>query len=163
VVLAVPQQDTLEAVLTTFEIRTGKVLSRRPMVMLRDYWKRELNCKLTPAGDVLLMQLDGCIIGCSPEGDLRWLRRLPWLPAALAKWSKSVGSQTWEELTEGNLTVEGTPAKIDIRTGASAITARGTASSRAMSGRRARCRFAVWAHGNDVAGAIAASTANDLE
>lgn len=159
VVLAVPQQDTLEAVLTTFELRTGKVLSRRPMVMLRDYWKRELNCKLTPAGDVLLMQLAGCIIGCSPEGDLRWLRRLPWLPASLAKWSKSINSQTWEELTEGNLTVEGAlhdQFKIDIRTGAIQLHNRSWYGvGRDPDAGEPRDRYAPFrrlAHGNDMFG-----------
>lgn len=121
VVLATPQQETLEAVLTTFELRTGKVLSRRPLVMLRDYWKRELPVKLTPAGDVLLMQMAGCVIGCSPEGELRWLRRLPWLPTSLVAWSQSAAVGDWVEFAEGRLTVQGLlndKYDVDIRTGA---------------------------------------------
>ncbi|MGC3972275.1 MAG: PQQ-binding-like beta-propeller repeat protein [Pirellulales bacterium] len=123
VVLATPQQETLEAVLTTFELRTGKVLSRRPLVMLRDYWKRELPVKLRPAGDVLLLQTAGCVIGCSPEGELRWLRRLPWLPTTLTSWSASVYVEggVWDTLAEGKLRVPGLLDdlyEIDIRTGA---------------------------------------------
>lgn len=84
VVFTVPQQDTLDLELTTYEARSGKVVSRRPLAMLRDYWKRELPCSLLAAGDTLLVGAAGCVVGCSPEGELRWLRKLPWVPPSVA-------------------------------------------------------------------------------
>jgi len=90
---------------------------------------------------------------------LRWLRRLPWLPASLAKWSKSINSQTWEELTEGNLTVEGAlhdQFKIDIRTGAIQLHNRSWYGvGRDPDAGEPRDRYAPFrrlAHGNDMFG-----------
>ncbi|MCE9604532.1 MAG: PQQ-like beta-propeller repeat protein, partial [Planctomycetia bacterium] len=121
--LLVPQQEMLEAVLTTFELRTGKVLSRRPLVQLRDYWHGELNCKLFPAGDMLLAKIGGCVIGCGATGELRWLRRLPWIPPSVVSWPLPPELET-ERLSEGKFLINGSNGdsyRIDVRTGSAEL------------------------------------------
>jgi hypothetical protein len=117
--LLVPQQEIVEAVLTTFELRTGKVMTRRPLVQLRDYWRGELNCKLFLAGDMLLAKIGGCVIGCNSAGELRWLRRLPWIPPSVATWPMPPEMES-ERLAEGKFIINGTNGdsyRIDVRTG----------------------------------------------
>lgn len=117
--LLVPQQEIVEAVLTTFELRTGKVMTRRSLVQLRDYWRGELNCKLFLAGDMLLVKIAGCVIGCNSAGELRWLRRLPWIPPSVVTWPMPPELES-ERLAEGKFIINGTSSdsyRIDVRTG----------------------------------------------
>lgn len=118
VTLSAPQQDVLEAKLTTFDLR-GKELPGRNLVQLRDYWRGELNCKLFPAGDMLLVKIGGCVIGCNAAGELRWLRRLPWIPPSVVSWPVPPDLET-ERLVEGKFLINGTSGdsyRIDVRTG----------------------------------------------
>lgn len=121
VTLTLPQTDVVEAVLTMFDRRTGKVLLRRPLMQLRDYWKRELPCHLISAGDMLVVSLGGCVVGASGEGEPRWLRRLTWVPPSV----DSMIGPTYPmppQFIDGSLVVVqpncAFAKQIDVRTGA---------------------------------------------
>jgi len=79
VTLAQAQQDVLQLSLTSYDPRTGKVLSQQPIVQLRDVWSRELPLVAEVIGDTVLIVGGGCVIGCNLEGNPRWLRRQTWL------------------------------------------------------------------------------------
>jgi hypothetical protein len=120
VTLTIPQTDVVELALTMFDAATGRVLRRRAIGQLRDHWKRELNCYLVAAEEMLVVSAAGCILGCDGEGEPRWARRLLWMPAGIDAY---LGPVTWTPPTVSENRVEvvqpGVPFRsvVDARTG----------------------------------------------
>jgi len=79
VTLSQAQQDVLQLLLTSYDPRSGAVISQQPIVQMRDVWSRELPLAAHAVGDTVLISGGGCIIGCDLEGTPRWLRRQTWL------------------------------------------------------------------------------------
>lgn len=61
---------------------SGQVRWDRPLVELRDYWRRQVPCRATVAGDRVVATAGGCVFSCDASGRLHWLRRQVWIPPA---------------------------------------------------------------------------------
>jgi hypothetical protein len=120
VTLTVPQSEALELAVSTYDAASGRLLSRRPIATVRDYWKKSLPCFLTAIDDMLVVSAAGCVIGCDGEGEPRWTRRLIWAPPSV---DPLLGPAGWTAPVVGDNRVEvaqpGVPFRyvIDVRTG----------------------------------------------
>lgn len=69
--------------LATLDVATGEVLRERPLATLRDQWWQQRDCQLIAVDDALVVTCGGGVICCDMSGNVRWLRRNAWVPAAV--------------------------------------------------------------------------------
>ncbi|HEX3658686.1 MAG TPA: PQQ-binding-like beta-propeller repeat protein [Pirellulales bacterium] len=76
---AVLPQDMLELSLAAYDPHSGQQLALRPLAQFRDLWQHEMPCDLALAGDTVVVVAGGCTLGCTRDGEARWLRRETWV------------------------------------------------------------------------------------
>jgi len=66
--------------LVEFAAATGRARSRVALAEFRESLRRPLECQLTVAEDRLVASAAGCVLACSPEGRVHWIRRQVFVP-----------------------------------------------------------------------------------
>jgi hypothetical protein len=72
-------QEMLELSLTAYDPQSGQQLAQHPLAQFRDLWQHEMPCELALAGDTVLVSGGGCTLGCTRDGEAKWLRRETWV------------------------------------------------------------------------------------
>lgn len=76
------QDGVLQLELTSFNPQTGDVVSRRPIIRLRDAWDRQLACSAVAVGGKLIATAGGTVLCCDLGGQPLWVRRQTWIPVS---------------------------------------------------------------------------------
>jgi outer membrane protein assembly factor BamB len=74
---------SLELFLTTFDLDSGEVLTRRPLLQFRDAWERRLSCQAAAVGDKIVASAGGAVFCSNLLGQVLWVRKEVWLPPSL--------------------------------------------------------------------------------
>lgn len=84
-VLATQQRPdrTLQVALLTLSADGGELVAAFPLAELRDEWDGRCPAAGVVSGDRVVATIGGCVMSCDAAGQVRWLRRQPWMPAAL--------------------------------------------------------------------------------
>ncbi|HEX4147732.1 MAG TPA: PQQ-binding-like beta-propeller repeat protein, partial [Pirellulales bacterium] len=87
-------QEMLELSLTAFDPRSGQQLAQHPLAQFRDLWQHEMPCELALAGDTVLVVGGGCTLGCTRDGEPKWLRRETWVGGVVDQrtWPRHYGA-----------------------------------------------------------------------
>ncbi|MEO1995051.1 MAG: PQQ-binding-like beta-propeller repeat protein, partial [Planctomycetaceae bacterium] len=77
---AVPESNTIQLDLTCLDPETGKVISRKPLIRLRDVWQQRPICTMQRIGEHLLCIAGNAVLSCDAMGQVEWSRRGPFVP-----------------------------------------------------------------------------------
>jgi len=77
---AVPESKTVQLDLTCLHPETGAVISRKPVIRLRDVWQQRPTCSLQRIADHLLCFAGNAMLCCDAMGQVEWARRSPFVP-----------------------------------------------------------------------------------
>jgi outer membrane protein assembly factor BamB len=75
---AAAETDTLQ--LVVLDPGDGRVVETRPIVNLRDSWRKTSVCQVLPLGDQLVAVLGGAVLSLDHAGNVRWVRRQLQMP-----------------------------------------------------------------------------------
>jgi outer membrane protein assembly factor BamB len=84
-------QDLIQLELSAVDLATGELTSRQRLIQFRDVWDRQVPCQISPLDDGVMVVSGGCAWRCDAEGNIVWLRRQKWIPAAVdpTSWEQS--------------------------------------------------------------------------
>lgn len=77
---AVPESKTVQLDLTCLHPETGAVISRKPVIRLRDVWQQRPICSLQRFEDHLVCSAGNAMFCCDAMGQVAWSRRSPFVP-----------------------------------------------------------------------------------
>jgi outer membrane protein assembly factor BamB len=66
--------------LAWFDVETGRLIREEHLIDVRSDWQARPVCEATVANNAILVSLGGGLLCCDSEGEVRWVRKLPWLP-----------------------------------------------------------------------------------
>ena len=66
--------------LAWFDDETGRLIRERHLIDVRSEWLQRPVCEVTATDNLLLVSLGGGLLCCDVEGQIRWVRKLSWLP-----------------------------------------------------------------------------------
>jgi outer membrane protein assembly factor BamB len=83
----VPLTQFVQIEVASFDPATGELLSREPVMRLRDDWYQKPPCSIRVIDDGLIVAVGGSIVRCDVSGRPQWLRKQIWMPRTLdLKW-----------------------------------------------------------------------------
>ena len=80
---ATPVGDDYSIALATFDANSGQLLREQPLVSLRNGWWKQRDCQLSLIEGGYAITCGGSAISCDHAGNVRWVRRDLWVPAAV--------------------------------------------------------------------------------
>ena len=63
--------------LTQWDASTGKELLKKDLFQFHDVWQGAIPCRATLEGDSMVANIGSCVLRIDLDGELQWLRRLP--------------------------------------------------------------------------------------
>ncbi len=82
VVATIRQAGLVRLDLTSFQLDSGEVLSKKTVLRLRDEWDGRPPCQLVSIDGKLVMTTSGTTVAMDPLGNAHWLYQQTWLPRA---------------------------------------------------------------------------------
>lgn len=81
--------DELAVSLAGFDPQTGHVRFQAPLVEFRDFWNKQLDCRMTLADGRIVATGGGSAFCFHPSGKVDWLRRQVWFPRPGGSYSQA--------------------------------------------------------------------------